>query len=291
MTKIGIVGGGRSATLHAEAAAAASGVELVGVGGRPGSAGLLADAMGVADMSLQELASRADGLVLAVPALAMADIVTALPAPLPVLVEMPMGDVGSYPGPVMTGANLLHSALAKKALRAIADLGDVHHLALRGRALRRPDADDLLNQPFAGAWPVILAAAGAAVTAVRADIEPTAANIELELADGRRVSASLHWVDTEHAARTEIEAAASTGVVSCELWPTPRLELDGTAVATTDEHPLVTLGFIEQMRRFASLCSGRGDAWPPGSVGLGVHHLTAAARTSADRQGEWLAIG
>ncbi len=47
MTRISIVGGGPAATIHAEAVRATAGAELVGVGGRPGTAADLATALAV----------------------------------------------------------------------------------------------------------------------------------------------------------------------------------------------------------------------------------------------------
>ncbi len=289
MTRIAIVGGGRAATLHAEAAVATVGVELVGVGGRPGSAEMLAAAAGVPDLPLAELADRADGLVIAVPPGAVSEVLAAIPADLPVLVEspVPLALAGVERPRAMTAANLLHAATVKKGLRAIADLGHAHHLLLRGRAIRREGASDPFAEPFAGAWPVLLMAAAAPVLAVSATRNGTAARAVLTLGDGRTPSAQLAWIGAEDAmsAGTELEAAGATGVVTIGLWPTPRLEIDGREIADTEEHPLVALGFAEQIRRFAAMCDGRAEPWPPLSVGLGVTTLTEAANRSAAADG------
>jgi hypothetical protein len=289
VTRIAIVGGGRAATLHAEAAVATAGVDLVGVGGRPGSAETLAAAAGVPDLPLAELAARADGLVIAVPAGAVPEVVAALPADLPVLVEspVPLALAGVERPRAMTAANLLHAATVKKGLRAIAGLGHAHHLVLRGRAIRRDGASDLFAEPFAGAWPVLLMAAGAPVVAVAATRTESTARAVLTLDDGRSPSAQFEWIGADDAvtAGTELEAAGATGVVTIGLWPTPRLEIDGREIADAEEHPLVALGFAEQIRRFAAMCDGRVEPWPPLSVGLGVSALTAAANRSAAADG------
>ena len=289
MTRIGIVGGGRAATLHAEAALATSGVDLVGVGGRPGTAGPLAEAAGVPDLPLEELAARADGLVIAIAAGAAEAVVDRLPPDLPLLVESPVRLTADRPTAV-TAVNLLHASTVKQGLRAVADLGEVHHLALRGRALRREHATDLFAEPFAGAWPVMLMAAASAAVSISATWRGQQATARIVLSDGHSATASLEWVESgpgEHAsaAFTEMEAASATGVVSIGLWPRPTLEIDGSPVASADDHPLVALGFIEQMRRFAAVCDGRSEPWPPLGVGIGVTALTDAAGRSAAEGG------
>ena len=289
MTRIAIVGGGRAATLHAEAAMATPGVELVGVGGRPGTAGPLAEAARVPDLSLSDLAARADGIVVAVTPDATAGIVALLPAGLPLLVETPVR-VTETRASAMTAVNLLHAATVKQGLRAIADLGPVHHLALRGRAVRRTFATDVFAEPFAGVWPVALMAAGTPAASVAATLDGSDATVRVTLDDGRVVVATLGWSaadPAEHAADafTELEAAGASGVVNIGLWPLPTLEIDGRPVASAAQHPLVALGFVEQMRRFAAVCDGRGSVWPPLAVGIGIDALTRAAARSAAADG------
>ena len=294
MTRIGIVGGGRAATLHAEAALAAPGVDLVGVGGRPGTAGPLAEAARVPDLSLDDLAARAEGLVIAVAADAAEDVVDRLPRDLPLLVESPVRLTAAHPT-AMTAANLLHATTVKQGLRAIADLGEAHHLALRGRAIRREHANDLFAEPFAGAWPVMLMAAAGAAVSISATRRGHQATADVTISDGRSMRASLEWVESgvdgyTSAAFTELEAASATGVVNIGLWPLPTLELDGRPVAAADNHPLVALGFIEQMRRFAAVCDGRSEPWPPLGVGIGVTSLTRAAERSVAEGGAPVAV-
>jgi predicted dehydrogenase len=281
MTRIAIVGGGRAATLHAEATLATPEVDLVGVGGRPGSAAELSKATGVPDLALVELVERADGLVIAVTPDETAGVVDLLPPELPLLIESPVRLRDSR-ARAMTGANLLHATVVKRGLRAVAGLGAVHHIALRGRAVRRDGATDVFSEPFAGAWPVLLMAAGASAVSVTGGIDRDRATATLELSDGRSATAQLEWVAPEAGSvTTELELASSTGVVTIGLWPMPTLEIDGRTVDNHDDHPLISLGFVEQMRRFAATCAGRGDPWPPLTVGIGVTTLTNAAIKSA----------
>jgi predicted dehydrogenase len=289
MTSIAIVGGGRAATLHAEAARAAPGADLVGVGGRsPGTATALAAAMGVDDLPLDDLIARADGLVVAVPPDAVGGVLDRIPTGLPLLVETPVpaGPAHSASPTAMVATNLLHAATVTRGLRAIGELGDVHHLVLRGRAVPRPHARDLVAEPFAGAWAVLLAAAGTAAASVRATRLDDRVSTRVTLDDGRTVRAELEWVAPGTPSTiTEIEAAGATGVVSLGLWPVPSLEIDGRAVSPADEPPLVALGFVEQMRRFAAVCTGRTSAWPPLTVGVGIDALCRAAARSAAQGG------
>ena len=281
MTRIAIVGGGRAATLHAEAALATPGVELVGVGGRPGTAGPLAAAMGVPDLALDDLVSRADGLVIAVSADATDGVVSGLPADLPLLIESPVR-LTEPRAHAMTAANLLHAPLVKQGLRAIGDLGAAHHLLLRGRAVRRDGQRLIFSDPYAGAWPVLLMAAGAAAVSVTATAAADRAVASVDLADGRTARAELEWITSASAsAVTELEVAGGSGVVTIGLWPLPTLEVDGRSTRTATDPALVALGFTEQMRRFAAWCERGGEAWPPISVGMGVSRLTEAAQQSA----------
>lgn len=323
MTRIAIVGGGRAATLHAEAALGTAGVELLGVGGRPGTAAALAAAAGVPDLSLPELVSavaghrgskRGGGLIVAVPPHAVAAVVAEIPADVPLLAELPVDLPNAGSGtdtmsgrPIMAAANLLHAPAVKKGLRAIADLGEVHHLTMRGRAgsplgwpgrptsSETPAVADVLTLPFVGAWPVLLSAAGCAAAAVSASWDTRSVagprvTTTLDMVDGRTITASLEWADSaEGGPVTEIEAASATGVVNIGLWPVPSLEVDGRPVPDSsprsDTHPLVALGFVEQLRRFDAVCDGRGEPWPPFSVAVGVARLAEAAAFSAAQSG------
>lgn len=290
MTRIGIVGGGRGATLHAEAVRAASGVTLVGVGGRtPGTAGELAAAMRVDDLPLDVLADRADALVMSVPPAAVGSVAAALPADLPLLVESPTAGVVDRDRS-MTAANLLHAPVVGRGLRMIAELGAVHHLQLRG-AGPRPSwgthgspawGGGVLVDPHATTLPVLLAAAATPVTAVRGALEgpascEEAARLELELADGRIATAEVVWRD-QQSVTVELEAAADDGVVTVRLLPVPELERDGRSVVRANDPPLVALGFVAQIERFAGAVRGERVAWPPLTVGIAVSDLAESVR-------------
>lgn len=297
MTRIGIVGGGRAATLHAEAARAARGVTLVGVGGRsPGTAGPLTDALGVPDLPLVDLAAAADGLVVAVPPPAVAGVVERVPDDLPLLIESP-GAVPADRPSTMTAVNLLHAPTVAAGLRAIAELGPVHHLVLRGRGPRpswgahRDSAwGGVVVDPHAATVPVLLAAAGAPVVDVTGRVEgpfglPAAVDLGLALADGRSARLDVAWTD-DPSAGVELEAAGATGVVTLRLLPHPDLEIDGRP-ATEPEgsgaaEPLVALGFVAQMARFAGVIRGDRPAWPPVTVGGAVWTIEAAASALLD---------
>lgn len=288
------------------------GVELVAVGGRsPGTAGALAAAVGVPDRPLETLIDgpdRVDGLIVAVPPRAVADILARIPSSVAVLVESPVGLHGSGHSLASTAVNLLHAPTVKRALRAIVDLGAVHHLVLRSRASRPrwgahgtpAFGGGVLVDPAAGVLPVLLAAAGVPATAVAATVErePSSqgtvldidARLTLELADGRTARAELSWTDGP--AGTELEAASDRGVVVVRLWPRPELEIDGRVLTSpTDESPLVSLGFVEQIRRFAAVAAGRALPWPPLTVGDGVLAIAEAAALSARRHGEFVPAG
>lgn len=299
MTRVAIIGGGRAATVHAEAARAASNVELVGVGGRPepGTAGVLAEAVEVPDQPIATLIAAADAVVIAVPPRDVASVLAHVPVDMPVMIEAPIGiheRIAHHD--VVGAANLLHAPVVKRALRSIAELGPVHHLMLRARATRRDwgvhgttaFGGGVILDPGATLLPVLMAAAGSPVAAVRATMTvddglDTASRISLELVDGRTAVADLAWTDPPIEA--EVEAAGERGVVTLRLWPQPTLELDGTPVALPVEPPIVALGFVEQIRRFASIVANQGTPWPPVAVGEGVMAIAEAAAESARRSG------
>lgn len=294
MPGIGIVGGGRGATLHAEAVRAVPEVELVGVGGRPGTAGGLAAAVDAPDLALADLVARADALVLAVPPDQVGGVLAAVPIGMPVMVESPVGvevDPDARPGSV-TAVNLLHAPLVTRGLTAIHRLGDVHHLQLRVRgprprwgAHREPGWGGVLLDPAAGVLPVLLAAAARPVVEVTAvgdvvDGVAVRATVSCRLDDGRRVGAELGWHDGDHTTEAELEAAAASGVVTVRCWPRPELEIDGRPVAADPDSPLVALGFAPQIRRFGAVVSGRSLPWPDMRVGAAVMAIAEAAARS-----------
>ena len=304
MTRLSIVGGGPAATLHAEASAAVAGVELVGVGGRPGSAGPLADAFGVDDAPLDVLISRADAIVVAVPPDAVPGVLARVRPPVRVvLVESPVATaVGAASGPidvpVMAGANLLHAPTVRRALRSIATMTTPHHLGLHSRG-PAPDwgahATDrfgggAMMDPGARLLPVLLAAAGAPVEEVAAQVShhrgiDQRAALQLTLADGRRATADIAWADGPAEARLEV--ADANGAVLRDLLTRPGLEFDGRAVGPPDpdENPVVALGFADQLRRLAAVARGDTEPWIDHRVGVGVLSVVnaAAAAAAADR--------
>jgi predicted dehydrogenase len=293
VTRIAIIGGGRGAARHAEAALATTGVELIGIGGRPvGTAEALAAALGVPDLPLGELLDRADGLVVAVPPRSVPEVMAHVPLDFPALIESPVGlDAAERPR-TATAVNLLHAGVVKQALRAMHGLGPVHHLALRSRSARpswgchgtAAFGGGALVDPAAGVLPVLLAAAGVPVAEVAATVRrdgdiDVAANVTMWLTDGRRIQAEFEWIDG--LGETVLEAASENGVVSVQLSPLPTLEIDEKSLVPIEEPPIVALGFIEQMRRFATIATRRAEPWPPRSVGDGILAIAEAAARSA----------
>ena len=116
VTRIGIIGGGKGATLHADAIIHTRGAELVGVGGRPGTAGELAAVANCPDLSLDDLCAGSDALIVAVPPPDVGGVLTAIDDRSTdgadvkaVLVEAPFDELQELPVPVALGANLLHA--------------------------------------------------------------------------------------------------------------------------------------------------------------------------------------
>lgn len=262
-----------------------SGAELVGVGGRlPGTADRLADAVGAPDLPLTDLAAAAEGLVVAVPPSAAAEVIAAVPAELPLLVESPPADIADRPRSI-TAVNLLHAPVVARGLQAIAELGPVHHLQLRGTG-PRPSwgshgtaawGGGVAVDPHSSTLPVLLAAAAAAVTDVRGSLDGPpgcehSARLDLALGDGRTATARLAWTD-DSALAVELEAASDAGVATIRLLPTPELERDGRIVVRATDPPLVALGFVAQMQRFVGVVRGDRSAWPPLAVGAAVTGL------------------
>lgn len=290
MTRIGIVGGGRGATLHAEAVRATRGATLSGVGGRPAAehgrtAATLGEALDVAEMTLDQLVATSDGLVIAVPPAAVGDVVAAVPADLPLLIECP--DAGGDRPQTMTAANLLHAPAVTRGLRAIGELGAVHHLVLRGRGPQPAWGTHgtpawgggVMLDPHATTLPVLLAAAGSGVTGMTGTVAgpsglESAVRLRFSLEDGREVSADLAWTDDD--LEVELEAASGHGVVTIRLLPSPAVELDGRAVGDEALPPLTALGFVAQMDRFAGVVRGERTAWPSLGVGAALRGLAAS---------------
>ena len=137
----------------------------------------------------------------------------------------------------------------------------------------------------------MLAAAGAQVETVAAEVTitdglDTAVRLTLGLSDGRRARADVAWGPGD--ARTQLEVADRTGVVSLELLPRPRLERNGEPepAPSRDEPSLAALGFVDQIRRLAAVARGEATPWPDQTVGIGAITIAAAAAESARRGGE-----
>ncbi len=301
------MGGGRAASLHAEATRLVRGVELVGVGGRaPGTAGQLAESVGVPDLPLTELIRNSEALVVAVPPAEVDAVLSEIPFEKPTLVESPIGPepppgvdsaIAGRPA-TLTGANLLHAPIVAEGLRAIGAIDQVHHLNLRVRAPRPgartghgATATGVLFDPGARLLPVLLAAAGLPVAAVGATATLTAdgiaehVDLRLRLSDDRIVTASLTWTDGPTIA--DLEAAGERSVVALDLWPRPALEIDGQAVVdSVEDHPLNALGFVGQMERLAEIARGSAAPWPPAALGVDVLRIATSAIV-ADATGEF----
>ena len=284
MAKIGIVGGGKGATLHADAVIHTRGVELTGVGGRPGSAEELAAVADAPDLSVSELCERSDALVVAVPPPEVARVVEAISTEIgrgasvrAVLVEPPLRRLPDVTVPLVLAANLLHAPVVRQALREIAAMHEPHHLQLRVRQPRpdwgvhgTPAFGGPLHDPGMRLAPVLLSAAAEPAVHVETTDVVDGAHAAIELSSGRRAGLEVTWA--EGSSRIELEAADAGGVILLRLDPLPHLEIDGRAVETPDLHPLEALGFVQQIDRLARTAAG-ADAWPAASVAEAIEAL------------------
>lgn len=289
VTTVGIIGGGRGAALHADAAIHTGGVELIGVGGRPGSAGELARDAGVPDLPLAALC-EADAVVVAVPPPAVEPTLRLIENEAQggarvgaVLVEPPLRSLPAGTIPTALGANLLHAPVVKQALREIAAMANPHHLQLRCRqpaptwgthgsaAFGGP-----LDDPGVRLASLLLAAAGEPAVHVERTEIAGGVHAALELESGRRAGLEIAWVPGS--SRTELEAADGGGVVLLTLDPLPRLEIDGTAVESPDLHPLEALGFVAQIDRLARTAAGAAP-WPEAATGSAIEALLSRGVT------------
>jgi len=287
VTTIGIIGGGRGATLHADAVLHTRGVELIGVGGRPGSAGRLADEAGVPDLPLAALC-EADAVVVAVPPPAVEPTLRLIEnealggAPVrAILVEPPVRALPDGAIPTALGANLLHAPVVKQAMREITALANPHHLQLRCRqppptwgAHGTSAFGGPLEDPGVRLASLLLATAGEPAVHVEQTEIAGGVHAAIELESGRRVGLEVAWVDGS--SRIELEAADEGGVILLTLDPLPRLEIDGTAIEPPDLHPLEALGFAAQIDRLARTAKGSAP-WPAATTGLAIETLLSAS--------------
>ena len=284
VTRIGIIGGGKGATLHADAVIHTRTADLIGVGGRPGTAGELAAVADVSDLSLPDLCAAADALIVAVPPPEVAPVLRLIEneivggaAVKAVLVEAPVGEPVAMSVPCALGANLLHAPVVRQALREIAAMQEPHHLQMRVRqptpdwgAHGTPAFGGPLHDPGLRLAPVLLsAAAQAAVHVEVAEIEG-GVHAAIELESGRRCGLDVAWA--EGSATIELEAADDSGVILLTLDPLPRLEIDGRTIAPPDLHALEALGFIQQIDRLTKTAAGAA-VWPDIAVGASIEAL------------------
>ena len=296
MTTLAVIGAGRAATVHAESSRAVAGLQLVGIGGRaPGRARGTAEALGCKQLGVDEMISRADMLIVAVPPAEVPGVLAQIPPDRPMIVESPVGldsrrDPGDRPN-AMLGANLLHAPIARQGLGKIGDLGEPHHLLLRANA-PRPSwhtegyaRNGVMLDLGGRLLPVLLAASAQPVVEVSASLNlqdgvDIGADLDLRIADGRSVRAQFRW--DEGPASANLEAAGDSAVVSVGLWPFPVLEVDGDEIASAErQEPLHALGFVPQLRRLTAVAANRAAAWPELSSGLGALQIIEAAALSA----------
>lgn len=313
--RVGVVGTGRAAILHAEAARAAPGVELTGLASRdPASSAAvaLAAGLGSASMGLRELARRCDAVVLATPPAVHAEAaveVAASPRVRAVLVESPGGTTldgvdalgaalaGRH---VMAAVNLLHAPAVTRLLEIVAGM-QPHHLELRASLPepgRGPGAGSAFGggvtvDPGAGLLPVLMAASGAAVQSVSVPemllVGGLDRAVEAVLRDSGGGSARISMRWDAGAAECAIEAADPDRVCRVEMRPAPSLEVDGASEAlplSSKASPLAALGFVAQMQRLCSVAGDRSTAWPGLDVSRSVVAVAVAAALSARRRGE-----
>lgn len=284
MSDIGIIGGGKGATLHADAVIHTRGANLVGVGGRPGTAGDLAIVAEVPDLSIDELCARSEVLIVAVPPPAVNGVLEIVAMSVDqggpvraVLVEPPLRSIPLLGVPLVLGANLLHAPVVRQALREIAAMREPHHLQMR---IRQPKPDwgahgtaafgGPLHDPGLRFAPVLLSAA--AEPAVHVDVVETSHGVHaaIELESGRRAGLDIAWVDGS--SRIELEAADAGGVILLQLDPLPHLEIDGHPIDTPELHPLEAMGFVPQIDRLIRTAAGAAP-WPDASIGTSIESL------------------
>ena len=286
MTRIGIVGGGMAATMHAEAIVNARAATLVGVGGRAATGAALSAAANVPHLELEPLIAASDALVIATPPDTVADIVTVIGSRVrALLIESPLPRSLITPViPTMVAANLLHAPAVRSGLAAIAKMS-AHHLQLRSTQPRptwgfHGTAGPLLD-PGARLLPVLLAAAGSVVvSSERRNFGPAEDHaVSLLLADGRTVEMRSSWA--EGATYAELEAADNSGVVQISFFPVPQLEINGRPIEREESPPIRSLGFVDQIERLARVAKGDAEPWLPLASGQGIRALLSESPDNA----------
>ncbi|MDG2216661.1 MAG: Gfo/Idh/MocA family oxidoreductase [Acidimicrobiales bacterium] len=283
MTRIGIVGAGIAATMHAEAVLNTRAATLVGVGGRVATGEALGTAANVPHLDLESLIAASDALVIASPPETVADIVAMIGSRVrALLIESPLPLSLVTPViPTMVAANLLHAPTVRLGLAAIAKM-NAHHLQLRSTQPRPTwgsHGTDVGNEPLldpgARLLPVLLAAAGSSVVgSERRKIGPAEDYaLRLELTDGRTVEMRSSWAHGE--VNAELEAADTSAVVQISFFPFPRLEIDGQPIEPEETAAVRSLGFVNQIERLARVAKGDAEPWLPLASGQGIRALLA----------------
>lgn len=289
MTRIGIVGAGNGAALHADTVLRLPETELVGLGVRRPSRSELPGQAGVPALPIDELCSLSELLIVAVPPAALASVLDtvnrAVETGAPVramLVEPPLGPRVDLPLPTMAGANLFHAPVVQSALKAIAQMDRPHHLRLTARQARpqwtRGDetgqASPLVD-PGVRLASLLLAAAGEPATSIDTTADGDRTVVELTLASGRLATLSVEW--SNQSAVTTLEAADASRVVHLTLDPLPSLELNGVPAASPELSPLEALGFVAQTRRLIRVGAG-SVPWPPVDATQAVEDLLGTSK-------------
>ncbi len=308
MTAIGIIGAGRAAALHAAATETAPDAGLVGIAGRrPGDAAELASQAGASDLSIEELITRSDAIVVAVPPVDAPSVLEQIGSRVgAVLVETPsacstpqLAELPDRP-PTMIGANILHAPATRRALAEIAKMTTPHHFALRSRS-PRPDWGSHASPEFGGGaildpglrvLPVLLAAIAAPINTVSADmgldirrIDDRASLSFVTAAKHQRdVTMEIAWDDVDP--MVELEVASDDSVVQLRLSTSPSLEVDGELVGIPGgDNPFFDLGYTDQIARLVAVAARSAAPWPGYELASGLINIATAAAHSATHQG------
>ncbi len=310
MTSISIIGTGRAAAFHAAAALLAEHVELEGVVGRHlGKASELAAQAEVPELTLEQALGKSEAVVVAVPPADTPSVLAAVAGRVSaVLVETPSGsstpDLDALADtalpPTMAAANLLHAPITRRALQEIASMDSPFHFALRSHG-PRPDWGDHGTPRFGGGavidpgcriMPLLLAALGAPVVSVCAELPADSERIDVRASLELRTDNLLHrditvditWGDDSPS--TSLEVASDDTVVQLELAPPPTLEVNGETVMIADsDDPYTELGFKAQIERLGAMARGDAAPWPDFSLAPGLIDIATAAAFSSSHQG------
>ncbi|MDY7101431.1 MAG: Gfo/Idh/MocA family oxidoreductase [Actinomycetota bacterium] len=311
--RLGIVGAGRAAVLHAMAAAHAPGVELVAVAGRDRErTESFARRAGSALTTIGGLAEITDLVVVATPSSSHRAVVEELgggDGPV-VLLERPAGDgaddtrlLASNHPRVGTAENLWWAPIVVTAADRIARFGSLNHLGVRVRAHEPPGGAaaasgagrrGALAEPGASAVALALRLMGPRrpVTVSGARFRPgtdapTSAAFAVDLDTGERVTIDAAW--TDRTPSFDAQAAGPTGAVRVELLPEPHVEQNGRDVPSpapamgSDPPELERYGYVGQLMAAHRSVVRAGEAPLGIEVAVTVAGvLDAATRSAAD---------